>query len=135
MDVILEVFDTFLFDRLYARVLPASPVSSVILGDGMNAHNVSLGRTAGYVYTPSTSYFRLEPSKYAYMSSWPRDYVYRQGLTLYLITWYDELRSVFRVLLERSPFPRLTRVWYLLKQDLWPGDLLHLCVSVVHFRL
>ena len=96
MDVVLEVFDNFLFDRLYAKVLPASPVSSIILGDGVVAANASLGQTVGYIYTPSTSYFRLEPSKYAYMSSWPRDYVYRQALTLYLITWYDELRSAFR---------------------------------------
>ena len=87
MDIILEIFDTFLFDRLYAEVLPASLPSSIVLEDGMTAVNASLG----YIYTPSTSYFSLEPSKYAYMSSWPRDFVYRQGLSLYLITWYDLL--------------------------------------------
>jgi lathosterol oxidase len=91
MDVILEIFDTFLFDRLYAEALPASPPYSITVGDGVNAANVSLGKTVGYIYTPSTSYFTLEPSKYAYMSSWPRDYVYRQGFTLYLITWYENL--------------------------------------------
>jgi len=91
MDIVLEVFDTFLFDRFWATVYPASNPSY--------AQNVAKHATATFSsmrelptsIQPSTQFFQLNPSQYAYMSEWPRDNIYRQGLTLYLITWYVTL--------------------------------------------
>lgn len=88
MDVVLEVFDTFLFDRLYAAALPTSAPhqGASIVKDAtttfssVREHPTALART--------NQLFQLEPSQYAYMSQWPRDNIWRQGLSLYLITWY-----------------------------------------------
>ena len=93
MDVVLEVFDTFMFDWLYATVYPAS--TPVAFGNAAKGPIVSTSTfssmrevpTAATWYAPSTQYFQLQPSPYAYLSGWPRDNVYRQALSLYLITW------------------------------------------------
>lgn len=96
MDIVLEVFDTFLFDRLWSFVLPGTAKPSMHSDNG-NVLSRNLGTATFssqreqptlHYYNPSTQYFQLEPSQYAYMSAWPRDNVYRQGISLYLITWY-----------------------------------------------
>ncbi|MCJ1342268.1 c-5 sterol desaturase [Peltigera leucophlebia] len=89
MDVVLEVFDTFLFDRLYATVLPSSLASySRIIGlKNVNSTFSSMREIPTGLPTPSNYLFQLEPSEYAYMSAWSRDNIWRQGLSLYLITW------------------------------------------------
>ncbi|KAK4921237.1 c-5 sterol desaturase [Elasticomyces elasticus] len=103
MDVVLEFVDTFLFDRLYANVLPISsavssfnPVSTIAASlkgyDYNNTFNAAASLAegsyarSGWQYTPSTQYFTLQPSEYAYMSKWDRDNVWRQLLSLYAIT-------------------------------------------------
>lgn len=94
MDIVLEIWDTFVGDRLYAEVLPASlqtsaAVSASYLGFA-NPANSSLslfGAATPFVYTPATSLFSLEPSKYAYLSAWPRHNIYRQFLSFFLIFW------------------------------------------------
>lgn len=101
MDVILEVFDTLLFDRLYAAALPISstaapfdPISTIsasLKGYAGNATSSladggSFARSA-WQYQPASQSFGLQPSEYAYMSQWDRDNIYRQSLSLYLVTW------------------------------------------------
>jgi lathosterol oxidase len=71
MDVALEVFDTFLLDYVYSIILPAS------LDDP----------SAQWHYTPATVYITLPPGKAAFASAWPRDNIYRQAISLFLITW------------------------------------------------
>ena len=103
MDVVLEVFDTFLFDRAYANALPIHP--SILSFDPISTIAASLkgyqdvnaswsgsiptsdSSRSGWQYNAATQYFGLEPSEYAYMSRWDRDNIYRQTLSLYLITW------------------------------------------------
>ncbi|TKA72268.1 Delta(7)-sterol 5(6)-desaturase, partial [Cryomyces minteri] len=95
MDVVLEVFDTFLFDRLYAAVLPASPATAAYRGlqntkflpNATWSSMREAGTAAAYKYQPASQYFSFEPSDLAYMSRWPRDDMWRQALSLYLITW------------------------------------------------
>lgn len=101
MDVVLEVADTFLLDRLYATVLPISsavssfdPVSTIaasLKSYDYNATSDHLGHgsfvRSGWQYQPSTQYFSLDPSEAAYMSRWDRNNVFRQTLSLYAITW------------------------------------------------
>ena len=43
-------------------------------------------------YHAASQFLQLKPSDFAYMSAWPRDNVWRQTLSLYLITWYRHLR-------------------------------------------
>jgi lathosterol oxidase len=98
MDVVLEAFDTYLFDRIYANVLPISsavtfdPVSTITAS--LKAVNATLLQEQGgalarssWQYQPSTEYFSFEPSEYAYQSSWDRDNIFRQFFSLYIITW------------------------------------------------
>ena len=89
MDIVLEVVDTFLLDIVYAKLLPANsrqifqqPVENVA------TTTFSSMREAPTPFRQATQLFTLEPSKYAYLSSLPRDNPWRQGLSLYLITWY-----------------------------------------------
>lgn len=89
MDIVLEVFDTFLFDRLYATILPTGNA----MPNGRNSYNnatstFSSPRELPTAIHPASQIFQLEPSEYAYMSAWPRDNIWRQGLSLYLITWW-----------------------------------------------
>jgi len=106
MDVVLEVFDTLLFDRLYANVLPLSPavasfdpistISASLKGyhdinatyDTTNSISDATFARSGWQWQPASEYFSMQPSDYAYMSKWDRDNMYRQFVSLYLITWY-----------------------------------------------
>lgn len=82
MDVVLEIVDTFAGDFLYAALLPAKPVPYDFPDVPANATS-----QFQWSYKPSTAFLDLEPSKYAYMSAWPRDNIYRQAISLFLITW------------------------------------------------
>ncbi|MCJ1227742.1 c-5 sterol desaturase [Toensbergia leucococca] len=87
MDIVLEVFDTFIFDRLYANFLPANlPAISRYVAKGATSTFSSM-RELPTAYHPATQFLQLEPSQYAYMSAFTRDNIWRQALSLYLITW------------------------------------------------
>ncbi|OJJ43723.1 hypothetical protein ASPZODRAFT_135732 [Penicilliopsis zonata CBS 506.65] len=90
MDIVLEIWDTFLGDRLYSTLLPLSLQSSVSSPGLVNLSNSTLalfGASSPFVYEPATALFSLEPSQYAYMSAWPRNNIYRQFLSFFLIVW------------------------------------------------
>lgn len=90
MDVVLEIFDTFLFDRLYATVYPATTpmvLKKVVQDAIIPTSSFSSMREVPTPFAPTTQFLQLDPSPYAYLSGWPRDNVYRQALSLYLITW------------------------------------------------
>lgn len=94
MDVVLEVFDTFAFDRLYANVLPLTQSSLTwspldLIAPPTNGSWASLEQAGiqNWKFEPASQYFHVEPSQYAYMSRWPRDNAWRQAVSLYLITW------------------------------------------------
>jgi lathosterol oxidase len=74
MDVLLDVLDTFVFDRLYASVLPDTNA-------GSDAINLSLLNQHIKVYFP------LEPSGWAEASLLKRDNMARQTLSLFLMIW------------------------------------------------
>ncbi|KAJ5475995.1 Sterol delta 5-6-desaturase [Penicillium sp. IBT 31633x] len=101
MDIILELWDTFIGDRLYSALLPASLSSSVSLPAFVNAAaNTSMalfGPAQPYVYEQATQMIYLEPSKYAYLSAWPRNNIYRQFTSFFLITWLFGLLIYFVV--------------------------------------
>jgi lathosterol oxidase len=93
MDVVLESFDTFLFDRIYAAAFPASAATlayNAVKGAvNASAPSASEDPTAyynQYHFQPASSYFTLEPSIWAYRTSWPRDDMWRQLLSLFIIT-------------------------------------------------
>ena len=84
MDVVLEVTDTFMFDYMYAWLLPAK------LHDFPDhvAANASARAFSTWQYKPATVFLSLEPSEAAYMSAWSRDNIFRQSVSLFLIMWY-----------------------------------------------
>ena len=92
MDVVLEVADTFMFDRLFAAVAPQSPhtwspldlVAPPTNGSWAGLEHAAL---SNWKFEPASQYFHVEPSQYAYMSRLPRDSALRQAISLYLITW------------------------------------------------
>ncbi|KAK3505114.1 hypothetical protein B0T13DRAFT_455343 [Neurospora crassa] len=83
MDVVLEVTDQFMFDYMYAWLLPARPA----LYDFPDKTNGTAQPFSSWVYEPATKFFSLEPSQAAYQSIWTRDNIYRQALSLFLILW------------------------------------------------
>jgi len=88
MDVVLEVFDTFIFDRLYAVLLPASSIAFT-KNTVKNAATSTFSsmREMPTALNHASQFLQLEPSPFAYMSAWSRDNIWRQLLSLYLITW------------------------------------------------
>ncbi|EYE97272.1 sterol desaturase family protein [Aspergillus ruber CBS 135680] len=98
MDIALEIWDTFIGDRLYSALLPTSLSSSITIPGFTNVANSTLslfGATQPFVYEPATQLIYLEPSKYAYMSAWPRNNIYRQFLSFFLIVWIFGLITYF----------------------------------------
>ena len=78
MDVVLDVLDTFVFDRCYASLLPdpfAIPSNDTLSQQPFLNHNVKV-------------YYPLEPSQWAEASRWKRDNVTRQTISLFIIAWY-----------------------------------------------
>ena len=89
MDIVLEICDTFLFDRLYAALLPASTPSSSRPFIKDATATFSSMRELPTAIARTNRLFQLEPSKYAYISHWERDNVWRQGISLYIVTSYE----------------------------------------------
>ncbi|KAA8908956.1 hypothetical protein FN846DRAFT_644178 [Sphaerosporella brunnea] len=77
MDIVLSVTDTFLFDRLYAALLPRPDAS--LYNTTQFTRSIELD--------PISDHFGWQPSKYAYLSTLDRDNDYRQLFSLFLITW------------------------------------------------
>jgi Delta7-sterol 5-desaturase len=107
MDVVLEIADTYIFDRVWATLLPLSspavntifdPISTLTaswtgyevnqtFGTSEGGAGVGHGRSE-WEYAPASKYFGVRPSEYAWMSAWSRDNAWRQFVTLYLVTMY-----------------------------------------------
>ncbi|CAK7271150.1 c-5 sterol desaturase [Sporothrix epigloea] len=92
MDIALELMDQYVFDYAYAAVFPAYPVAFNKVA-GLNA--TAAQTLSSWEYTPSSFLLELEPSVYAYASSVPRDNVFRQFFSLFLITWFFGLLTYF----------------------------------------
>ena len=95
MDVVLEIADSFIFDPLYATLLPGASAQPFVANATFSSFKEEptgfAVPHATWQYEPSTHFFSIKPSKYAYMSAWNRDDWQRQALSLYLITWYAPL--------------------------------------------
>lgn len=92
MDVVLEAFDTYLFDYIYAFAAP-SPAAN--LGKAAAVANASYAAIPempslanAWKFEPASQYLSFPPTEYAWMSSLARDNMYRQAVSLFLITWY-----------------------------------------------
>jgi len=103
MDFVLEVFDTVLFDRMYAALLPAQssfstfdPISTITAGLKSFDNSTTFGDAtqaadiarSSWQFEPASQYASLQPSEYAWMSKWDRDNVWRQTVSLYILTWF-----------------------------------------------
>ncbi|KAI2998554.1 hypothetical protein CBS147482_7467 [Aspergillus niger] len=83
MDVVLDVLDTFVLDRVYASVLPGGNNSTSDF-DTSFLLNQNVGR-----------YYPLQPSQWATVSRWKRDDLPRQATSLLFITWLFGLAIYF----------------------------------------
>lgn len=90
MDLLLEIADTLVFDRVYATVFPNQ------LGDDYHPlfwANPNSNQTALYSYKsliPSDVYgqpYLLDPTDYANLSRFGRDNLFRQSLSIFIFTW------------------------------------------------
>lgn len=86
MDVVLEIVDTYAADYAYAFCHPARHAQYDFTSAAAN-ETISQQVYSTWTYKPATSFISFQPSQYAWMSAWPRDNIYRQFLTLYLIVW------------------------------------------------
>jgi lathosterol oxidase len=87
MDIALELCDTFIFDHLYASLLPAQPAQYNLKDGVSNSTLFDATVSSPWQYHAASKFVSFEPSEAAYMSQWPRDNVYRQLFSLFLITW------------------------------------------------
>jgi lathosterol oxidase len=102
MDFVLEIFDGVMFDRMYANLLPRDsafsafdPSSTITAGFKGLDNSTFDSATAGvdvlrstWQFEPASQYMSVQPSEFAYMSRWDRDNVWRQTISLYILTWY-----------------------------------------------
>jgi len=95
MDIVLEAFDTYIFDSLYAQLFPAAPGPTAYNAIKSTTRNFTSSMRESptayynnYQYQPASQYISFSPSKYAYMSSLSRDNIWRQAISLFTITWY-----------------------------------------------
>ena len=87
MDIVLEAFDTFVFDRIYAELLPAVLGTVTQSKFVANATFTSVRQSpTGYQYEAASHFLSFEPSDFAYMSQLPRNNIFRQAISLYAIT-------------------------------------------------
>jgi lathosterol oxidase len=100
MDLVLEGFDTFLFDPLYAYFLPAANAFGGLKGNATFS-STPAAPPSTWMYTPASEYLSFEPSQYAYMSQLARDDWRRQLFSLFIITWY-----AMRLTGPLPPFPK-----------------------------
>ena len=77
MDVLLDVFDNYCFDKLYAKALPENH-----MGGLSKVQNTNHTRRPEAVLEQSD----LENSSNVYLSQWPRENVYRQCISLFVVT-------------------------------------------------
>ncbi|KAF4308509.1 Fatty acid hydroxylase [Botryosphaeria dothidea] len=86
MDLVLEGLDAYVFDRLYATLLPAQNLN---ITSQLASENVSATASCldNYDFMPASKYLSFPPSEYACMSTLPRENVWRQLISLYIITW------------------------------------------------
>ncbi|GME66099.1 Sterol delta -desaturase erg3 protein [Neofusicoccum parvum] len=85
MDLVLEFCDAFVFDRVYSALLPAQArnVGEVGAGNG----SVIQPCLDSYRFEPASQYISFPPSEHACMSAWPRENLWRQLVSLYIVTW------------------------------------------------
>lgn len=86
MDIALELCDTYIFDYMYKAILPVQPAPYDLNG-GSNATTVDYKAVSKWQFSPASSLLSFPPTEAAYMSAWDRDNIYRQALSLFLITW------------------------------------------------
>jgi lathosterol oxidase len=88
MDIALELCDTYAFDFLYAKLLPALP-APYSLQDGLgNATMADVRVASPYTFKPASNIWNFPPGDNAYLSQLTRDNIYRQGFSLFVITWF-----------------------------------------------
>ncbi|KAK8221283.1 C-5 sterol desaturas-like protein [Phyllosticta capitalensis] len=91
MDVVLEAFDAYLFDYVYAFLLPSPVATKLSHGADFNStlsnYSDIPSPQNSWQWEPASQYLSFPPGKYAWMSRWSRDDVVRQATTLFLITW------------------------------------------------
>ncbi len=86
MDIVLEAVDTYALDYVYAYLLPAGPAPFDLLGNGLKNQTVDV-LTSTWKFVPASTYVSFAPRAAAFLSAWPRDYIWRQFISLFLITW------------------------------------------------
>lgn len=100
MDVVLEAFDTYLFDYIYAFAVP-SPVAHLGKTAASNGTYSAIPEMPSpaqtWQFEPASQYLSFPPTEYAWMSSWMRDNIYRQATSLFLITWYAPTSNWMRL--------------------------------------
>lgn len=71
MDLVLDIVDTFVLDRVYSTLLPSNTTSTDV------EYNQNIAQ-----------YIDMPPSEWAGKSLVARDNPFRQGITLFILTWY-----------------------------------------------
>lgn len=91
MDLVLEVADTYLFDRVYATLLPKTfksliPEAPPFISNVINTITNSTSNPAKKVYGLNSHYYFFDETIYSSLSLLPRHNIIRQTISLFLVT-------------------------------------------------
>ena len=92
MDIVLDLADYLFFDILYAKLFP--PIGKQPAVRRTPTFSSAREAPTPIHYQLATQFLKLGRSSFTHSSSLPRDNVYRQALSLYLITWFGPTRFV-----------------------------------------
>ncbi|KAK7204054.1 C-5 sterol desaturase [Myxozyma melibiosi] len=92
MDIVLEAADKYVFDGIYKALFPVpEAVNSVLTESVLSSQlfeSLSKNLSLSYIPTEPYEYTLFAPGAAAYMSTVARSNVYRQFISLFLITWF-----------------------------------------------
>ncbi|KAI9049571.1 hypothetical protein LZ554_006598 [Drepanopeziza brunnea f. sp. 'monogermtubi'] len=87
MDIALEFWDTFLFDNIYAAVAPLKPATFSPISGAGNWTLPDIKAASQWQFQPASTLLSFSPRDAAYLSQVPRDNIFRQAFSLFLIMW------------------------------------------------
>ena len=94
MDLVLEFSDKYIFDYIYATLLPLDAAPRFHPNGTFSSIRVSPTTypVSTWEFKPASQFLQFQPSQYAYMSQWNRDYWIRQFVSFFFITWYVNIQ-------------------------------------------
>ncbi|KAK9467892.1 hypothetical protein V1512DRAFT_122355 [Lipomyces arxii] len=92
MDVVLEISDAYVFDNVYAKLFPVPEKVTTLLKTNIASleflSDLSKNLSLPYIPVKPYEYTVIPAPEAAYLTTVPRTNIFRQSLSLFLLTWF-----------------------------------------------